>query len=95
MRGHKTLPFKIEAVAQLFQTDEDKSPIDRAGWLFFDDWMNQMESQGHTKPSPDHQNRKTTPTREGSRLHEAAGVTLRRTRTTFPANEASQETPPK
>ena len=39
MRGQQTLPFKVEAVAQLFQTGEDKSPLERAGWLFFDDWM--------------------------------------------------------
>jgi hypothetical protein len=39
MRGQKTLPFKVEAVVQLFQTDEDRSPVDRADWQFFDDWM--------------------------------------------------------
>ena len=39
MRGHRTLPFKVETVTQLFQTDEDKNPVARAGWLFFDDWM--------------------------------------------------------
>jgi hypothetical protein len=39
MRGRKTLPFRVKDVAQLFQTDGDKNPLDRAGWLFFDDWM--------------------------------------------------------
>ncbi len=39
MRDRKMLPFKVEAVAQLFQTEEDKSPRDRSGWSFFDDWV--------------------------------------------------------
>jgi len=40
MRGHKTLPFKIEAVSKLFQADEDRNPVDRSDWHFFDDWTN-------------------------------------------------------
>ena len=39
MRGWKTLPFQVESVAQLFQTEEDKNPLDRAGWQFFDVWI--------------------------------------------------------
>jgi hypothetical protein len=38
MRGHVALPFAVEAIDRLFQTEEDKSPTLRANWQFFDEW---------------------------------------------------------
>ena len=38
MRGHAALPFSMEEVDELFQTDEDGSPRQRGDWVFFDTW---------------------------------------------------------
>jgi hypothetical protein len=38
MRGHASLPFPVESIAELFQEQEDKSPTQRSGWEFFDTW---------------------------------------------------------
>ena len=38
MRGHHDLPFAVDSVALLFQTDEDRSPKVRGDWEFFDAW---------------------------------------------------------
>jgi hypothetical protein len=36
MRGEKELPFKVEDIAKIFQTEEDKNPKDRSNWIFWD-----------------------------------------------------------
>ena len=36
MRGEKELPFKVEGIANIFQTEEDKNPKDRNNWVFWD-----------------------------------------------------------
>ena len=38
MRNHTALPFSLEEVDRLFQSDEDRSPRQRADWAFFDTW---------------------------------------------------------
>ena len=38
MRGESQLPFSVADVAELFQDDEDRSPEQRANWLYFDSW---------------------------------------------------------
>jgi len=38
MRGHRDLPFTVDSVASLFQTDEDRRPKDRGNWEYFDVW---------------------------------------------------------
>jgi hypothetical protein len=38
MRGHSELPFPVDSVVALFQTDADRTPTARGGWEFFDAW---------------------------------------------------------
>jgi hypothetical protein len=38
MRGHLELPFSIEDVAEIYQSDDDRKPKQRGGWKFWDDW---------------------------------------------------------
>ena len=38
MRGQRDLPFSVDSVAVLFQTDEDRSPVVRGNWEYFDAW---------------------------------------------------------
>jgi hypothetical protein len=38
MRGHRDLPFSVDSAAALFQTDEDRSPVVRGNWEYFDAW---------------------------------------------------------
>jgi hypothetical protein len=38
VRGYDDLPFKIDEIAEIYQTDEDKSPSLQSGWKFWDDW---------------------------------------------------------
>ena len=38
MREHTELPFEVEAIERLFQSEEDPSPTHRAGWTYFDVW---------------------------------------------------------
>ncbi len=38
MRHHQKLPFSVEEIEELFQTDEDCNPPERSNWCFFDDW---------------------------------------------------------
>jgi hypothetical protein len=37
-RGFKSLPFDVEQISDVFQTEEDKNPSQRGGWDFWDDW---------------------------------------------------------
>ncbi len=39
-RGFTDLPFKVEEIEAIFQTDEDRNPKDRGGWDYWDDWKN-------------------------------------------------------
>jgi hypothetical protein len=39
LRGHHDLPFSVDSVALLFQTDEDRSPVVRGDWEYFDAWV--------------------------------------------------------
>jgi hypothetical protein len=38
MRGQKELPFSLEDIVDIFQTEEDENPRERGGWYFWDDW---------------------------------------------------------
>ena len=38
VRGYKDLPFPIEDIDDIFQSGDDKNPIRRGGWDFWDDW---------------------------------------------------------
>jgi len=38
MRGFEDLPFAVSEIEDVFQTDDDKSPAQRGGWDFWDDW---------------------------------------------------------
>ncbi len=38
MRGQDELPFAVEDIAELYQTEEDRSPEQRGSWRFFDEW---------------------------------------------------------
>ena len=38
MRDHKDLPFRIDEIEDVFQAEEDKTPENRGGWEFWDDW---------------------------------------------------------
>ncbi len=38
MREHSELPFSVDSVVALFQTDADRSPETRGNWEFFDEW---------------------------------------------------------
>ena len=38
MRGYKDLPFALEEIEEIYQTDEDRSPKNRSGWDFWDEW---------------------------------------------------------
>jgi hypothetical protein len=37
-RGHRDLPFTLDDIEEIFQTDDDKNPKVRGGWEFWDDW---------------------------------------------------------
>ncbi len=34
-RGYKDLPFSIEAIEEIFQSEDDENPAVRGGWDFF------------------------------------------------------------
>jgi len=38
MRGYKDLPFRIEDIDDIFQSDGDKNPIKLGAWDFWDIW---------------------------------------------------------
>jgi hypothetical protein len=37
-RGYKDLPFAVEDIVEIYQTDEDKNPSQRGNWDFWDEW---------------------------------------------------------
>jgi len=37
-RGYKDLPFAVEDIADIYQTDADKNPSQRGNWDFWDEW---------------------------------------------------------
>lgn len=37
-RGHKDLPFSVEDIVEIYQTDEDKNPSQRGNWDLWDNW---------------------------------------------------------
>lgn len=37
-RGYKDLPFAIDDIVEIYQTDEDRNPFQRANWDFWDEW---------------------------------------------------------
>ena len=37
-RRYKDLPFAIDDIAEIYQTDEDKNPSQRGDWDFWDEW---------------------------------------------------------
>jgi hypothetical protein len=38
-RGFKDLPFSVDDIEEIFQTEIDKNPRDRGGWDFWDNWV--------------------------------------------------------
>jgi hypothetical protein len=38
MRGYKDLPFALEDIEEIYQSDEDRNPKARGNWDFWDDW---------------------------------------------------------
>jgi hypothetical protein len=38
MRGENELPFNMEAIARIYQSEDDKNPKCRGNWEFWDDW---------------------------------------------------------
>jgi len=38
MRGFSMLPFEVEEISDIYQTEEDKNPKERGGWEFWDQW---------------------------------------------------------
>lgn len=38
MRGYKDLPFLLDDIQNIVQSDEDKNPAQRGGWDFWDSW---------------------------------------------------------
>ena len=38
VRGYKDLPFSVDEITDIFQTEEDKNPKQRGEWEFWDDW---------------------------------------------------------
>jgi hypothetical protein len=39
VRGYKQLPFRIEDIDDIFQSDTDKNPREHGGWDFWNDWQ--------------------------------------------------------
>jgi hypothetical protein len=37
-RGYKDLPFAVDDIVEIYQTDEDKNPSQRGNWDFWDSW---------------------------------------------------------
>lgn len=37
-RGFSDLPFKVDDINNVFQTEDDKNPATRGGWLYWDEW---------------------------------------------------------
>ena len=37
-RGYKDLPFAVDDIVEIYQTDEDKNPTQRGNWDFWDEW---------------------------------------------------------
>ncbi len=39
VRGYKDLPFSLNEISDIYQTEEDKNPIKRDEWYYWDDWV--------------------------------------------------------
>lgn len=39
IRGHKSLPFNIQDIKEIYQSNSDKNPEVRGGWDYFDNWI--------------------------------------------------------
>jgi len=37
-RGFKDLPFSIDEINDIFQSEDDKNPCQRGGWDYWDEW---------------------------------------------------------
>lgn len=37
-RGYKDLPFSVDQITDICQSDEDRNPSERGNWDFWDDW---------------------------------------------------------
>lgn len=38
IRGYEDLPFSVDDIAEIFQSDLDKNPVERGGWQYWDEW---------------------------------------------------------
>jgi len=39
VKGFDKLPFDVDEIEEIYQSDEDKRPPEVSGWIFFDDWQ--------------------------------------------------------
>ena len=39
VRGFEDLPFALREIDEVFQSSADKSPNERGGWRYWDDWQ--------------------------------------------------------
>jgi hypothetical protein len=44
VRGYRDLPFSIDDIVEIFQTNEDKNPQQRGNWEFWDNWLKPSKS---------------------------------------------------
>ena len=47
-RGHKDLPFKLDDIDDIFQSEEDKNPRERGGWFYWDNWKRRNDDERET-----------------------------------------------
>ena len=38
MRDQSDLPFSLEDIVDIYQTDKDRNPVQRGEWDYWDDW---------------------------------------------------------
>jgi len=44
MRGYNDLPFNINEIVEIFQTEEDQNPIEKGNWEFWDEWKQENKN---------------------------------------------------
>ena len=38
MRGYNELPFGLNEISEIFQTEEDRNPKEKGNWKYWDEW---------------------------------------------------------
>jgi len=44
MRGYNNLPFNINEIVEIFQTEEDQNPREKGNWEFWDEWKQENKN---------------------------------------------------